>query len=1516
MDYQKILKLSKDELVCALKENGVSMEEDASINQLRAALRKVSVVDGASALEEYDEDGKVQETKELTVDEIDHEILRLKKLQELYEMRRTLANAKCAVEEAESRAESVVNKSSTLSVGDLTKNKTDFAEDGKAIVKPHRYNDRLSRVAEFEILVNKFSGDDHVNVRRWVADFEEAAETFQLDDESRWFFAKRLLSGSAKTYFCDNKLMTWKDFRNQIIEIFDRQLSRNDICKQLERRVILKNETPLQYFIVMRDIANQSDLEERDIVRYIVKGLNDNSGNAANLYYANNLVELRRLLVFYEKIRNDGEIKPMKVVQTSSKPNNVLTPNKTGLESSETRCFNCRRKGHRSDTCKFPKRPEGACFRCWEVGHKYRDCPKRNVAVVESPMGDDLPKMENDDEEISVIESVSVAFMLKNKRCTKVKNIFCLLDTGSPVSFVKMSVVPNNLFVGSLKLSSYRGLGGVNIPCYGTVDCLIKFRVETRVIKFFIIPDSLMPTPMLLGRDALRLLHIKLICSISKPVPFNGDNIENELNKIDVNTVYKSWCASLFFNISSYYKGSPYVNSCNVSAGLPRSFVSAGKDCFVEWLSEWNLVGTVGEDVDCDIGDSFGPENARKCLDLLRDRYFNPARPVETPIKYTMDIKLTDDKPFSYSPRRLSYHERDCVAKIIEDLLASGTIRPSNSPFASPIVLVPKKSGEIRMCVDYRALNKMTYRDNFPLPLIEDCLEYLEGKTCFSIVDLKSGFHQVEMAEDSIKYTSFVTPHGQYEYVKMPFGLKNGPSVFQRFITQILGNMIRSGKIIVYMDDILIATGTVGEQFEILTELFDLLVKYKLEIKLSKCKFLQSEIDYLGYKADSRGIRPNDFHIDAIRNYPLPSSLREVHSCLGLFSYFRKFVPSFSRIAAPLTDLLRKNTPFVMSPEAKKAFYDLREMLSRAPVLAIYNRERETELHTDASSHGFGAILLQKQDDGKLHPISFYSRRSTGAESRYHSFELETLAIIYALRRFRVYLEHRPFKIVTDCNSLAQTLVRKSINPRIARWALELENYNYTIVHRVGSSMGHVDALSRQTLGRLENVIADPCKQQVALDSPPLSENSSIVALVGATPDDIDLLLQVEQMRDPDICSLRSKLEVGPFEKFELINGLVYRRTSGGDTCFYVPKVLEEQLIRRCHEKLGHLATEKCYEDMKMLYWFPSMRSKIDLFIRNCLSCILYSVPKSVNKRNLHSIPKAPVPFDTIHIDHYGPLPNVNSKRRHLLVVVDAFTKFVKLYAVNTTSTREVNESLRKYFDAYSRPRRIISDRGSCFTSLEFASFLQDHNIQHIKVATASPQANGQVERVNRVLTPILGKLTEPESQSGWHKLLNRVEFALNNSVHSSTRQTPSKLLFGVSQRGPIVDELAEFLDGELVVDRVDLNSLRTEADQNIRQSQARNEEIFARQGGAPLRYNVGDFVAIRNVDVTSGTSKKFIPKYRGPYVVKRVLPNDRYEVTDVENCQLTQLPYRGILEAARLKRWMQVRDKTVAFCL
>jgi len=690
-----------------------------------------------------------------------------------------------------------------------------------------------------------------------------------------------------------------------------------------------------------------------------------------------------------------------------------------------------------------------------------------------------------------------------------------------------------------------------------------------------------------------------------------------------------------------------------------------------------------------------------KILDIFHTFYVNCDRPENAETKCEMKLVLNNEKPFNCPPRRLSYREKEIVQKILDEQLEKKIIRPSNSQYVSPIVLVEKKTGDTRMCVDYKVLNKVTQKDNYPLPLIEDLIDRLANKEIFSLLDLKSAFNQVDVHDESVKYTSFITPMGQYEYLKMPFGLKNGPSVFQRFVNSVFGDMIREGKLAIYLDDILIATKSIEEHLIILKEVFQKLVCNKLELKIDKCKIAQSEIQYLGYSISKDGIKPDKKNIESIINFPVPTNAKSVHSFLGLCSYFRKFVEGFSVLAQPLYKLIRKNVKFKFGEEELQCFENLRQKLIDAPVLAIFDPKDYTELHCDASALGYGAILLQRKTDGRMHPIFYFSKRTTEAEAKYHSFELETLAIIYALRRFRIYLHGKHFKIITDCNSLALTLNKKEINPRIARWALELENFDFELEYRPGTKMQHVDALSR-----ISNILV-------------LQENT------------LEQNLSICQNKDQTICKIKEQLLEKESKFYEMHNGLIYRKTKTG-ILFYVPQSMEANILRIYHDNMGHRGCEKVIEAIMRTYWFPNMKLKVKDHISNCLKCITFSPKYGKHEGLLHSIPKGDRPFETVHVDHFGPVKLEKAQKKHVLLVIDAFSKFVKLYAVKSTDTKEVISCLKTYFNTYSRPKALISDRGSGFTSKDFEEFLDENNVQHSKIATGSPQANGQVERVNR----------------------------------------------------------------------------------------------------------------------------------------------------------------------------------------
>lgn len=362
--------------------------------------------------------------------------------------------------------------------------------------------------------------------------------------------------------------------------------------------------------------------------------------------------------------------------------------------------------------------------------------------------------------------------------------------------------------------------------------------------------------------------------------------------------------------------------------------------------------------------------------------------------------------------------------------------------------------------------------------------------------------------------------------------------------------------------------------------------------------------------------------------------------------------------------------------------------------------------------------------------------------------------------------------------------------------------------------------------------------------------------------------LSIAQNLDPEIVKIKEELGNKEDKYYEMRNGLLYRKYK--DTIlFYVPKNMENEVIRHCHDSLGHVGINKTCEYLNRVYYFPKIKEKVINYIRNCLKCITYSPVSGKSPGVLHSIPKGNVPFATLHIDHYGPLEKTSSGKKYVFEVIDGFTKYVKLYSVKSTKTIEVVNKLKEYFTYYSRPVRIVSDRGTSFTSKEFSNFLVNNNISHVKVASASPKSNGQIERINRDLTPMLSKLDQLKNK--WDKYLSEVEFVMNNTYSRSINNSPSILLFGVNQRDRN-DDLRTYLEFNKDNHVQDLVKIRTDAVEQMKKLQNYNKEKFDQSHKEPLKYELGDYVMVKNVDVTPGINKKLLPKYRGPYEIKKFL--------------------------------------------
>ena len=460
-----------------------------------------------------------------------------------------------------------------------------------------------------------------------------------------------------------------------------------------------------------------------------------------------------------------------------------------------------------------------------------------------------------------------------------------------------------------------------------------------------------------------------------------------------------------------------------------------------------------------------GKEEQIRLQRILRE--FCDVFPVELPDglppKRQVDHRIElqpGSQPNHRSPYRMSPKEMEELKKQIDRFLKLGHIRPSTSPYGAPVLFAPKKDGGLRFCVDYRALNKNTIKNRYPLPKIDELLDQLAGASVFTKIDLRSGYHQIRVVPEDIYKTAFRTRYGHFEFTVVPFGLCNAPATFMRLMNSILHPYLDKF-VVVFLDDILIYSRNLKEHEEHLRLVLQQLRKHQLYAKVSKCDFFRKQLEYLGHDVSAQGIKVSPSKIEAVREWPTPTSVRQVRSFVGLANFYRKFIKGFSAIAKPLTELTKKDIPFQWGAEQTKAMNELKKALCTAPVLLLPDLAKPFVVHTDASSFALGGVLQQDKGHG-LQPIAYESRKLNNAERRYSAYERELLAVLHACTTWRHYLFGRHFTLKTDHHSLRYMFSQEKFTGRIFKWMEQLQQYDFEVEHIPGWKNLVADALSRR----------------------------------------------------------------------------------------------------------------------------------------------------------------------------------------------------------------------------------------------------------------------------------------------------------------------------------------------------------------------------------------------------------------------------------------------------------------------
>ena len=822
-------------------------------------------------------------------------------------------------------------------------------------------------------------------------------------------------------------------------------------------------------------------------------------------------------------------------------------------------------------------------------------------------------------------------------------------------------------------------------------------------------------------------------------------------------------------------------------------------------------------------------------------------------------IILDTDVPISQPSRRIPPQVLSDVKEHLEQLLAKEIIRPSSSPYASPIVVVRKKNGEIRLCCDFRPINLRTRRDSFPLPRIEESLDALGGATVFSTLDLASGYHQVAMEEDDIPKTAFTCPFGLFEWLRMPFGLCNAPSTFQRLMQKAMSGFLFE-ILLVYIDDLLVYSKDWDTHLEDLQKVLTRLKEIGVKLKPSKCQMGQPEVAFLGHRVSAEGIATDPDKLRDVEAFPPPKTLKNVRQFLGLTGYYRRFVKDYARIAKPLHELIPKvhkehpNDPHkgekhqlktLWTDECLQAFRELKNCLLTPPVLRYADYTRVFHLHIDAANTGLGAILCQKDDEGKEHPIAYASRKVRPAEMQpnYSSFKIELLAMRWAIcYKFRCYLLGSTFIVYTDNNALHH-LNSVKMGAVEQRWVAEMGCFNFTTVFKAGKHNLDADALSRNPVG------------------PPVPEDEDITAVTAVRivtpveavlPEGIEALtadsLGALQSTDPDIepvrqaiikqklppkderqqLSLMAKSLLRQHKKLKMEGPVLQRLqadAAGGIQAVPVlPTSQRPTALKLAHEQHGHQGAARTLAVLRSRAFWPHMADDVDSACAACQRCQVAKKPAlPVRQPPGHLV--AISPLEVVAID-FLKMDVSKTGMEHILVMTDVFSKWAMAIATKDETADTVVKVLFKHWILnYGPPLRIHSDRGKCFDAAVLTQLCEAYSIRQSRTTAYHPAGNGQCERFNRTIINLIRTLP-PDKKSQWPAHLRDLCMLYNMTPHSVTGMSPYEILFGRSPRLP--------LDIYLGVS----SSNSSEAGDMIRQHQTRLSN---------LRQHVKDLTAFRH---------------------------------------------------------------------
>eukprot|EP00253_Pinus_taeda_P013617 PITA_13617 len=827
-----------------------------------------------------------------------------------------------------------------------------------------------------------------------------------------------------------------------------------------------------------------------------------------------------------------------------------------------------------------------------------------------------------------------------------------------------------------------------------------------------------------------------------------------------------------------------------------------------------------------------------------------PGLPPKRNIDFTIEL-VPGAAPVSRAPYRMSVPELTELKMQPQELLDKNYIRPSVSPWGAPVLFVKKKDGTFRMCIDYRQLNKLTIKNKYPLPRIDELFDQVKGATVFSKIDLRSGYHQIRIKEEDIAKTAFRTRYGHYEFVVLPFGLTNAPATFMCLMNNIFHQYL-DRFVLIFIDDILVYSRTVEEHQEHLRKVLQTLREHQLYAKFSKCDFFKEEIQYLGHVISKEGIAVDPEKIKAIMDWPVPKDVADIRSFMGLAGYYRRFVEGFSKVAFPITSLQKKGKAFQWTPNCQQSFEQLKHLLTTTPILRIADPDKDYVVCTDASKEGVGGVLMQ---EGRV--VAYESRKLKEHQQKYSAYDLELTAVIHALKMWRHYLVGRKFLLLTDHHSLTNYFSQPTLNARQARWVDFLSGFDFEIKHLQGKENRVADALTRK-VQQLYEVSVSEWKSPV--------------------------LEMVKEASRQDVNYQQLKLQLQ--QSAGLTDQSDYKLNEDGMIHFkqrlYVPSQdkIKNLIMDEFHVShyAGHPGYQKMITAIRKEYFWPGMKKDIAEYLARCLECQQIKAEHQHPAGLLQPLPIPEWKWKIISMDFITGLPKTKKGNDSIMVIVDKLSKAAHFIPVQSTyrAPQIAHVFMQNMFRLHGLPKVIISDRDVKFTSAFWRTLFADLGTQ-LNFSTAyHPQTDGQTERVNQVVEDMLWAFVM-QQPTLWEEYLHLVEFAYNKGYHTSTQMSPFEVMYGRKCRTPTnwggpEDKLN--LGPEMLKE---MEEMVKKVRMNLKAAQDKQKN-FADRKKRFKEYQVGDHVYIR-VQTKRSTLQwsgcaKLAPRYCGPFqILARIGP-------------------------------------------